>query len=409
MKPTKNLLYFLTFILTINFINNTILIPILTPLFLKPEYNFFLPETSFHTRAFALGLTFASYPLALFFGSPIFAKLCDSIGRKKILLITGFFTALGNLITAIGIDSKAIYLVILGRLISGIIGCTSTPIKTIISDISDPTNRNKNFSYISLALCLSLIIGPLIGSELSNKEVISWFNFSTPVYFLFLISILVLPLILLYIKETIQNTVPFKLNLTSSFTQIKEIISIKDLQLIMIVLLCYSMGYFVFSSSLTTYLVKKFNINSREIGIICSYIGCVFLFAQVFIYTPIAKYLKLETIISLALIIFAFSMLATSVINNFYYIYFILILIFTARSFLQTPLVLCVAAKSTADNQGKFHGYHSSVYALGEFFGPILGGFLIGKFIWLPFIFSALIMIAGFFVMQKIKRQDLKS
>jgi DHA1 family tetracycline resistance protein-like MFS transporter len=409
MKPTKKLLYFLTFILMTNFINNTILTPILTPLFLKPEYNFFLPQTSFETRAFLLGITSASYPLALFLGSPIFSKLCDSIGRKKILLITGFFTGLGNLITAMGIESKAIYLIILGRLISGIIGCTSTPIKTIISDISDSTNRNKNFSYVSVALCLSLIIGPLVGSELSNKEVVSWFNFSTPLHFLFLISMLILPLIFIYIKETIQNVVPFKLNLISSFTQIKEIISIKDLQLIMIVLLCYSMGYFVFSSSFMTYLVKKFNITSREIGFIGSYSGCVFLFAQIFIYAPFSKYLKLETIISLALIIFPCSILATLSINNFYYIYFILIPILTARSFLQTPLVLCVAAKSTADTQGKFHGYHSSIYALGELFGPVLGGFLIGKFVWLPFIFSSVIMLGAFFVIQKIKRQDIKS
>ncbi len=407
MKPTKQILYLFTFFLTINFINSTILIPILTPLFIRPEHNFFSLNVSFETRAFLLGLTLACYPTAVFIGSPIFGKLCDCIGRKKMLGITTLSTAFGNIITAIGIDSKDIYLIIIGRLICGITGGSSTPVKAIISDISDETNRNKNFSYVSFGLALSSIFGPLLGAEFSNNAIVSWFNFSTPLFILSLLGFMNLPLILRYVKETLHETTPIKWDLKRPIAQIKEIASIKELRLIMLVLLLYSVGTEIFSETFQTYLVKEFNINSRHIGFIFSYMGIVSFLAQLLIYNPIAKYLQREKAISYALIVYAFSMIIIISINHFFAIYFALIITLTARSFIQTLLVSCVSNLSNAGHQGKFHGYHRSVQALGELLGPLLGGILLGSFIWAPLAFSSIFMLLAYLVIKKIKKHPL--
>ncbi len=403
MKPTKGLLYLFTFIATTNFINNSILIPILTPLFLKPEYNFFPSETTFSTRAFLLGLTLASYFIAIFIGSPIAAKICDSAGRKKILMLTTFVTALGNLITALGINYNKFYLIILGRLLAGITGGSSTPIKAIISDISDATNRNKNFSYISLSLNLSNILGPLLGSELAHKELVSWFNFSTPLFFLCLVGLMNLPLILIYIKETLHEKSSLEIDLKSSFTQIKKIFSIKEIKFIMVALLFYTTGHTIFYETFQTYLIKEFNVSSRQIGTLFSYMGCVSLFTLLFIYNPVAKYLHAEKVISYALIIYAFSMLLILSLNHFSYIYFSLIITLTACTFIQTLMISCISAAASPSTQGKFHAYHRSVQALGELSGPIFGGILVGSFIWMPLVFSALLMILAWLVVKKIK------
>jgi DHA1 family tetracycline resistance protein-like MFS transporter len=407
MKPTKKILYLFTFFLTINFINNTILIPILTPLFIRPEYDFFSLEVSFKTRAFLLGLTLACYPAAVFIGSPIFGKLCDCIGRKKMLSIITLSTAFGNIITAIGIDSKNIYLIIIGRLICGITGGSSTPIKAIISDISDVTNRNKNFSYVSYGLALSNIFGPLLGSELSNNELLSWFNFSTPLFILSVLGLINLPLILRYIKETLHEKAPIKWDLKSPITQIKEIASIKELRVIMLVLLLYSVGYKIFSETFQTYLIDEFDINSRQIGFIFSYMGIVSFLAQLLIYNPIAKYLQREKAISYALIVYAFSMIIIISLNHFFAIYFALIITLTARSFIQTLLISCVSSIGTSNHQGKFHGYHRSVQALGELSGPLLGGIMVGYFIWAPLALSSVCMLLAYLVIKKIKKQTL--
>ena len=195
-----------------------------------------------------------------------------------------------------------------------------------------------------------------------------------------------------------------KLNLgLKTFKKMNEVISLKELRLIMMMIFYYNVGYYIFANSFQTYLVKVFEINSKQLGMIFSYMGFIFLVAQLFIYNPIAKYLNQEKAISYSLLIYAFSMVLILSLNQFSYIYLALILTVVARVFLQTLLVTCVSGKASNDNQGKLHGYHSSVQALGELTGPLLGGILAGSFIWAPLISSALFMIMAYFVLKKIK------
>jgi predicted MFS family arabinose efflux permease len=136
--------------------------------------------------------------------------------------------------------------------------------------------------------------------------------------------------------------------------------------------------------------------------------GCVRLFAQFFIFNPLAKYLKPEKIISYALFAYALSMIIIILLNQFSYIFYALPLTLTAKSFIQTLLISCVSAKGSQNDQGKFHGYHRSVQALGELMGPLLGGILVGTLIWAPLACSGIFMLIAWFVMEKIKKQELQ-
>jgi DHA1 family tetracycline resistance protein-like MFS transporter len=408
MKPTKKTINIFIFILTVNFINNTILIPILSPLFLKPEYNFFLPETTFEIRALLLGITLASYPTAVFIGSPITGNICDCIGRKKTLFFVTLITAFGNLITSIGIYFNHFYIIILGRLVAGITGGSSIPIKSIISDISDTLNRNKNFSCIPTAMGISVILGPFLGSALANNELVSWFNFSTPLWFLFLFGLINLPMILFYIKETHQKLSPIKIDITSCFKQINEIIFFEDLRFKMFLILMLSTGVTIYISTFQMYLIKKFDVDTQQIGYLYSYSGFVGFFVQIFVYNRLANNLKLTKIISWGFIINAFSILPLLFFTNYYNVFFLVIPTIITRTFTQASLISYINPKNFNFDRGKFYGYSRSIQALGELIGPIFGGIMITKFIWLPIVFTSIIMIAAFFVFQKILKQDLR-
>ncbi len=172
----------------------------------------------------------------------------------------------------------------------------------------------------------------------------------------------------------------------------------------MVAILFHTTGHTIFYETFQTYLIKEFDVSSRQIGIVFSYMGCVSLFTSLFIYNPVAKYLHAEKVISYALIIYAFSMLLILSLNHFSYIYFALIITLTANTFIQTLMISCISAAASPSTQGKFHGYHRSTQALGELSGPIFGGILVGNFIWTPMVFSALFIILAWSVVEKIKK-----
>src|SRR5690606_6711339 len=56
----------------------------------------------------------------------------------------------------------------IGRIFSGITGATITAASAYIADISDDSNRSKNFGMIGAAFGLGFILGPVIGGILGQ-------------------------------------------------------------------------------------------------------------------------------------------------------------------------------------------------------------------------------------------------
>jgi MFS family permease len=161
------------------------------------------------------------------------------------------------------------------------------------------------------------------------------------------------------------------------------------------------------NSTFQIYLVKKFDIDSQQIGNLYSYIGFLGLFVQIFFYNNFAKYLDLAKVMKYGLVVYAFSSLTLLFFTNYYYIFFLLIIPAFARIFLQSSLVSYIKPQNFSPDQGKFYGYCRSIQALGEVFGPFLGGIMIARFIWLPIVFTSAVMIFCLFIVKKIIKQDL--
>ena len=106
------------------------------------------------------GLLGSLYSLLQFFASPIWGRLSDRHGRRPILMITTFGTALSYLIW---IFAGGLWVLILARVFAGIMSGNISVATASIADITDSKTRSKGMALIGVAFGLGFILGPAIG------------------------------------------------------------------------------------------------------------------------------------------------------------------------------------------------------------------------------------------------------
>lgn len=136
---------------------------------------------------------FSAYLLAQAVTIPIYGRLSDLYGRKRVFFVGASFFALGSL--ACGFAPSMIAL-ILARAVQGLGAGGIMPIgQTIIGDVYSPTERSKIQGYLSSMWGISAVIGPLIGAfivEQLSWPLVFWFNIPLAIAVMVLLSI-VLP------------------------------------------------------------------------------------------------------------------------------------------------------------------------------------------------------------------------
>lgn len=115
--------------------------------------------------AFYYGLIAASYAFAQFLFAPVVGALSDRFGRRPIILISLFGAGASYLVMAF---APTLTWLLIGRLVSGIMGATITTANAYIADISTPETRAQNFGMVGVAFGIGFVIGPALGGLLGT-------------------------------------------------------------------------------------------------------------------------------------------------------------------------------------------------------------------------------------------------
>jgi MFS transporter, DHA1 family, tetracycline resistance protein len=153
----------------IDMLGFSILIPVY-PLLISPDSPFRVtPESwSFGQGLIMLGWLIGIFPLCSFLAAPILGQMSDRYGRRPVLAISIFGTAIGYAIFAIGISTANIPLLFIGRAMDGVTGGNQAVAQAAIGDISNniwvvaSANRIKAstvYSTLQIGLVLQLRFG----------------------------------------------------------------------------------------------------------------------------------------------------------------------------------------------------------------------------------------------------------
>lgn len=335
-----------------------------------------LPTTaSIVERHFWYGATLLAWSVLMFIGAPFLGDLSDRLGRRKVLMIALAGTAVGFGISALGIDIKNVWVLMIGRVIAGFFAGSQPIAQAVIADISSEQDKVLNMSMIIFANCLGFIIGPIIGGYFADNHLISWFTFSTPFYVAGGLAILNATLLLYTLKETYHPKKNIKLTLTRGLVVFIEAFRHNKIRVLALVLLLSQIGWSIFFLYVPIYLVETYQYNNINVAHYMSYLGLAFAFALTIVIRILVKFMRLETLVTTMMILMSIALVLITLSNEPWL--WALSLLITIPSGLSYSIMTTICSNAVSKTeQGWVMGITSSVAAAGFGVGAAAAGTL---------------------------------
>lgn len=365
-----------------------ILIPVF-PLLISPGSPFRVtPDNwSFTQGMIMLGWLQAIYPFCTFIASPILGQLSDRHGRRPVLALSIFGTAIGYAVFAIGISTANIPLLFVGRAIDGLTGGNFAVAQAAVGDVSTNENRAKNFGLVGAAFGLGFVIGPYLGGKLSEPNVSfyhlfhtpGWFGATTPFWFAAILAMLNCVAVLTTFPETLKEKVHAgRLHAAQAFTNVMEGFSSERLRTVLIVNFMFTGGFTFFTTFFGVYLRNNFHFNASKTGDYFAIVGLFIAFAQAVVVGRVAKRLVDFKVLRFSMFGNATMLLAYFMVPTTHQLYLYLVIpFFTLFNGLTMANTTSLVSRSAEPGrQGQAMGIFSSVSSLAQVPASILLGYI---------------------------------
>ncbi|HEV2290238.1 MAG TPA: MFS transporter [Gemmatimonadales bacterium] len=121
--------------------------------------------TDFGANATMVGILISAFSVAQLVSAPLWGRLSDTRGRRP-AIITGLLVSSGAYVI-FGL-AGSIVMLLLSRLIQGTGGGTIGVVQAYVADASAPEDRAKALGWLSAVTSLGAVVGPALGSVLSD-------------------------------------------------------------------------------------------------------------------------------------------------------------------------------------------------------------------------------------------------
>jgi len=356
-------------------------------------FSLILPFLPFYARdlgasAFTIGLLGTSFSLFQFISAPIMGNLSDYYGRKPLLIISQFSTALGFLFLAF---SHNIWMLFASRIVDGLLGSNGTIAQAYLSDISSKKDRSKAFGTSGIAFGFGFMVGPAIGGWLSQ------FGFSIPALVACGMSLLSIILTYFYLPETIKvKPKNFKLEAKIlPINKLKKYFTNKNVQQQLTEFSLYVIGHAIFASNFSLYASHALDITPQQIGFGLGYIGFVSIIFRGFLLPKLIDHFPERILEKIALFFAFFALIGSSFVTNWPMI-FVFLTFYAAGSGSLRPLMMGDISRSVDEKeQGALMGVTSSLNSIAQIIGPLTGGIILNNFLPQSMLWLAAGLIAG--------------
>jgi MFS family permease len=420
--------------------NQRLLLPILSVNFIGTlGFGIVLPfliflVTKFGGNAFIYGILGATYSFFQLIGAPLLGRLSDIHGRKKILILSQFGTLLSwliffiamllPLVTLSRIDSHLwgeftltlpLLILFISRALDGITGGNVSVANAYLADITDESDRSKNFGKLAISSNLGFIFGPALAGLLGITQ---WAE-KMPVLVAIFISFIGLLLIIFLLPdhkprnlekdpETVnvrkilgqEQNECFKMECKEKIT-IRDVLKMKDITFLLIIYFFVFLGFNFFYIAFPVHVVQLLDWELSDTGSFFSFLSIVMVFVQGPVLSFASKKFTDDILIFSGSFILGAGFLFY-IFSNIYFIYMGAILIALGNGIMWPTLLSLISKSSSEKFQGIIQGYASSLGSIASIIGLLAGGLLYTQMESKIFVLSAVIIFIVFFMCFKL-------
>lgn len=366
-----------------------IVVPILAPMLLSHDSSLVPAGSDFAYRTMILGLLTAVFAIANFFGAPMIGAMADRYGRKKLLILSLVGTLIGYVLFALGIIYGQLWLLFLGRILDGFTGGNISVVQAMIADSVPAEERASAFGIIGMAFGVGFIIGPALGGILSNANIVSWFNYSTPFILASLLSCFNLLIVGRYIKETLVNRVDKKISLLTGINNLKRALSMTSVRKLFLVAFFFAFGFTFYTQFYQVLLIERYNFDAHKIAMYFSFIGLCVAVVQGGLTRVVSKIYSADKILKYSIILLSVALIVQALPLSIMFIYLVVPVVAIGNGLSHPNIVSLVSQSAGPESQGEILGINQSLNAVGFAVPPLLAGVVAGYSPVLPTVIGA--------------------
>ncbi len=351
-------------------------------------YGIIIPIIYSYSRKFGLsdfenGLLFSVFSIFQFIATPIIGRLSDAYGRKPLLLISLFGTAVSFFTMAFA--QNALWLFV-ARALDGITAGNIPVALAVISDTTEPKDRAKGFGIIGASFGFGFTFGPAISALTLHL------GLSAPFIIAGCIALLAFVLTALLLPETNMHKGVAVSRHVFDFRHLFHALidpSIgKTLRISFLVMLAFSIYIYAFQPM----AVEILDLNPQQIAVVFTLMGIVGLISQGAIIPKVIKAYGERYVLVGSLITSAITFVLLFLTHSYIFFIGVVLVQAFANGFANPVIQALLSKEADQKSQGSIMGINASYQSIGQIIGPIIGGALSSLFIPLPFLVSAIAM-----------------
>jgi DHA1 family tetracycline resistance protein-like MFS transporter len=395
-RSPKHYRTFLTILLTyaLDLVGYSIVFPVLAPMLLNSELHFFSPDTLEATRTTILGLLFAIFGIAQFFGAPIAGALADHYGRYKTFLWTIALSIFGYALMAMSVYQQSLEWLFVGRVLTGLCSGNFALAQSATADLTDEHHRSKAFGILLGVGGLGFVAGPWVGGKLANPN---WLSGSGPFIFAAIAALINLIIVyFFYVESWKKHAKQAKVSLMNTFKDIRLVFHQKQLRIILMAYLLFSIGWGFFLIFSPTFLVQRFSLGPDKIGDFFAYMALCWFFASMFLNKELTSKFSLRSLILVGNILASIGIVLYLWPSNLWPYWIIIPIALVGGALSWVNLGSLLSLRATEHMQGRVMGASGSMWAIGQIVAPLVAGPLAGWNIYSPLLVGAVFILLTF-------------
>ncbi len=404
----------------------------------------------FGGNSLVYGILAAIYPAFQLIGAPLLGRWSDTIGRKKVLLISNGGTFVGwvvflialfvpvwniysvnSIILGTFVITLPLIILFLARALDGITGGNISVANAYLADISTDKSRSKNFGKMAISSNLGFIVGPALAGILGSTV----YEEILPVLAAVFISLIALIVIAFMLKESkVTTTATTATTTTASLVEISEkesirkvfscepkecykipnpknlsfldVFRLKDISFLLVLYFFIFLGFNIYYTSFPIHAVSGLKWTVTEMGIFYSVLSGVMILVQGPVLRKALQKFSEEKLVVIGSLILGVNF-ALFMFNSTVLVYVALVLFALGNGLMWPSFMSILSKRAGTVHQGVIQGVGSSMGSLASIIGLILGGLLYNLIGPTTFLISAAVIFMVFvmsFRLLKVKK-----
>lgn len=342
------------------------------------------------------GYFISVYALMQFMASPILGTLADRFGRRPVLLVSLCGAGLDYILMAF---APQLWILFVGRVISGLTGASMTVASSYMADLSDDSNRAANFGMIGAAWGIGFIVGPLVGGALGVYGHEAPFLAAAALSLAnFVFGVFVLPESLPSEKRR-----HIEFSRMNPFASLMKVLKPGPTSLLIWSFFLLFLAGNVHPSVWTLYTQYKFGWSAFQVGLSLCCVGVVTALTQAGLTRILIPKIGEVRAAHVGIWFYALGFVAFAIANQGWMMYAILIL--SGLAGIAPPAMQSlIAAKVPSEEQGELQGSLMSLASVTSIVGPLLytsafalftGPNAVTEFSGMPYLIAAIVSLAA--------------